>query len=475
MEAISSEAQPQAKDAVKPTKIKLPLEDGTMYSHRRGILPLTVSPLQDYIPLVGEEKIEKLQKLARKLKGMKLMEVNSSAVGGGVAEMLYSQLPFLNQLGVEEEWKVIRGTRPFYQVTKTIHNLLQGKKGILTLEMIRTYHNTLKENADFYSQDYREYQPDIVTVHDPQPLGLARHLKSKGQRWLWRFHIDLEEETLEANPALEEFITFWAQFYDAVIFSGAHYVVHYWPLHKYIIPPFIDPLSPKNKELTRDEIAGVLEKYEIDQNIPLLVQISRFDPWKGIDLTIRAYQTARKEERCQLVVAGNLAADDPEGEAIFNQLREETKDDPDIHLILLSGDMLTNALEVNALQRAARIILQPSTKEGFGLVVTEAMWKRKPVITREVGSIPIQIRCEDTGFFITSAKKAARRVISLLRNPKEAELVGQKAHEYVKEHFLMPDRVADYLRVAAYFKNGKLDRDSIISYHPWFKLSKRGR
>ena len=475
MEAINSQVQGRAKDAAKPAERKLPREDGTMYSHRKGVLPLTVSPLEDYVPLVGEEKIEKLQKLARRLKGTKLLEVNSSAVGGGVAEMLYSQLPFLNQLGVEDEWKVIRGTRPFYQVTKTIHNLLQGKKGTLTLEMIRTYHNTLKENADFYSQDYREYQPDIVTVHDPQPLGLARYLKSKGQRWLWRFHIDLEEETLETNPALKEFIIFWAQFYDAVIFTGAHNVVHYWPLHTYIIPPFIDPLSPKNKELTPGEINGVLEKYEIDPRIPLLVQISRFDPWKGIDMTIRAYQAARREEKCQLIIAGNLASDDPEGETIFNQLREETKGDPDIHLILLSGDMLTNALEVNALQRAARIILQPSTKEGFGLVVTEAMWKRKPVITREVGSIPIQISSGDTGFFITSAKKAARRVTSLLQNPKEAELVGRKAHEYVREHFLMPDRIADYLRVADYFRHGRLDKDAIISYHPWFKLSKRKR
>ena len=463
------------KDAVKPAGRKMPLEDGTMYSRRKGVLPLSVSPLQDYIPLVGEEKIEKLQKLAHKLKGMKLLEINSSAVGGGVAEMLYSQLPFLNRLGVEDEWKVIRGTRPFYQVTKNIHNLLQGKRGTLTLEMIQTYHNTLKENADFYSQDYGEYQPDIVTVHDPQPLGLARYLKSKGQRWLWRFHIDLEEETLEANPALKEFITFWAQFYDAVIFSGAHYVVHYWPLHKYIIPPFIDPLSPKNKELTPGEITAVLEKYEIDPGIPLLVQIGRFDPWKGIDLTIRAYQIARREEKCQLVIAGNLAADDPEGETIFNRFREETKDDPDIHLTLLSGDKLTNALEVNALQRAARIILQPSTREGFGLVITEAMWKRKPVITREVGSIPIQICNGNTGFFINSAPKAARRVTSLLQNPREAELVGRKAHEYVWEHFLMPDRIADYLRVIAYFRTGKLDKDSIISYHPWFKLSKRRR
>lgn len=168
-----------------------------------------------------------------------------------------------------------------------------------------------------------------------------------------------------------------------------------------------------------------------------------------------------------------MALDDPEGEAIFNQICEKTEDDPDIHIIKLSNDRDVNALEVNALQRAARIILQPSIKEGFGLVITEAMWKGKPVITREVGAIPIQVTDGETGFFVTSAKKAASKVIRLLRNPKEAELVGEKAHEYVEEHFLMPDRVADYLRIANYFVHGKLDRDAIISYHPWFKLSKR--
>lgn len=465
----------EINDPAEQAERKLPLKDGTMYSQRKGVLPLSVSPLQDYIPIVGKKRIEKLQELARKLTGMKMLEVNSSGVGGGVAEMLYSQVPFLNQLGVEDEWKVIHGTKPFYQVTKTIHNLLQGKKGTLTLEMIRTYYNTLKENADFYSQDYREYKPDVVIVHDPQPLGLARYLKRKGEKWLWRFHIDVEQETLEANPGLGKFITFWAEFYDAAIFSGAHYVVDYWPMHKYIIPPFIDPLSNKNKELTSSEITGVLEKYEIDQSVPLLAQVGRFDPWKGINLSIQAYRIAQREEKCQLVIAGNLADDDPEGETIFNQICEQTKDEPGIHIIQLANDMRTNALEVNALQRAARIILQPSTKEGFGLVITEAMWKRKPVITREVGAIPLQICDGDTGFFIISSQKAARRIISLLRNPRGADLVGQKAHEYVKEHFLMPDRIADYLRVAAYLRNGKLDKDSIISYHPWFKLSKRKR
>jgi trehalose synthase len=463
----------QIKSSAEQVSTKLPLEDGTVYSRRKGALPFQVHPLQDYIPIVGEKKIEKLERLAQKLKGVRILEVNSTAVGGGVAEMLYSQVPFINELGIEDEWKVVHGTEPFFRVTKTLHNLLQGKKGTLTPQMEEIYYRTLKENADIYASDYDNYGPDIVIAHDPQPLGLASYLKKESEKWLWRFHIDVEGDTLEARPVLWKFITFWAKFYDAVMFSGAHYVIDCWPMQKYISPPFIDPLSAKNKELSSDEIAEVLEKYGIEPRTPILAQIGRFDPWKGIDTTIQAYRIARKEERCQLIVAGNMASDDPEGQDIFNRFCQETKNDPDIHIIRLPDDVEINALEVNALQRAARIILQPSTKEGFGLVITEAMWKEKPVITREVGAIPIQVRGGETGFFITSAKKAAKRIIHLLRNPDEAESVGREAHRYVKEHFLMPDRVADYLRLANYFVNGELDEDSIISYHPWFKLSKR--
>jgi len=453
--------------------MKQPLEDGTLYSRRRVTEPFSVPPLHDYVPIVGEERIDGLIKLAQKLRGLRVLEVNSTAVGGGVAEMLYSQVPFLNGLGIEDEWKVMHGTESFYRVTKTIHNLLQGKKGALTPEMVRTYHHTLKENVDIFAADCESYKPDMVIVHDPQPLGLAWYLRNGKEKWLWRFHIDMDGETLAANPTLWHFIKFWAEAYDAVIFSGAHYVVERWPLQKYIIPPFIDPLSNKNKELNSDEIAEVLQKYGIDPGIPILLQIGRFDPWKGIDTSIDAYKIARKEEMCQLLIAGNMAADDPEGMSIFNRVYEQIEDDPDIHIIRLPDDVVVNALEVNALQRAARVILQPSTKEGFGLVITEAMWKGKPVITREVGSIPIQVSDEETGFFITSARKAAKKIICLLRDPKKAELVGRKAHEYVREHFLMPDRVADYLKIADYFVNNELDRDSIISYHPWHKISRR--
>ena len=450
-----------------------PLDDGTVYSTRKGVTPFHVSPVEDYIPIVGEQKIEKLEELARKLKGVKLMEVNSTAVGGGVAEMLYSQVPFLNELGIEDYWKIVHGSPAFYEVTKNLHNLLQGKKGILTPDMVDIYYHTLEETANIYAEDHCRYKPDVEIMHDPQPLGLARYLKQPGEKWLWRFHIDVEEETLEEKPALWEFITFWATFYDAVIFSGAHYVIGRWPLQKYIIPPFIDPLSSKNKEMDAADISRVLQKYKIDPGVPILAQLGRFDPWKGIDTSINAYRLARKEEPCQLIVAGNMAADDPQGGEIFNRLCEDTRDDPGILILRLSDDVEENALEVNALQRAARIVLQPSTREGFGLVITEAMWKNKPVITRKVGAIPLQVRNGETGFFINSTKKAAGRIVFLLRNPEMADEVGREAHDYVRDHFLMPDRVADYLRVVNYFVNGEVDVDSITSYHPWYKLEKR--
>ena len=325
------------ENPIKEAERILPQEDGTMYSHRKGIQPFSASSLEDYVPLVGEVKINKLAKLAQKLKGVKILEVNSTAMGGGVAEMLYSQVPFLNKLGIEDEWKVMHGTEPFYQVTKTLHNLLQGKSGTLTPEMVRTYYRTLKENADIYAADYESYKADIVIVHDPQPLGLARYLKRGDESWLWRFHIDVENETLEANPGLWQFITFWADFYDAAIFSGAHYVIGDWPLRKYISPPFIDPLSDKNKELGPEEIARVLDKYEIDPDIPILAHLGRFDPWKGINTSINAYKIARKEEICQLVIAGGMASDDPEAIGVYARFAKSQK----AILIFMSSGSLT--------------------------------------------------------------------------------------------------------------------------------------
>ena len=456
-------------------KVAPPLLDGTVYSRRKNFCPFSTPPLEAYASILGEEKIERLQRVAERLKGLKLLELNATAQGGGVAEMLYSSVPFLNDLGIEAEWKVISGTKEYFEVTKSLHNLLQGKKGTLTPEMEETYIRTLQENV---TASIIDYKLDVVIVHDPQPLGLAHYLKRPEEIWLWRCHIDIEETTLMANPRLWGFMSDWLEHYDATVFSAAHYIVSRWHMPKFIIPPFIDPLSDKNRELTQEEIDRVLAKYQIDPKVPIIAQIGRFDPWKGLDRTIATYRELKKETKCQLILAGGFAADDPEGERILTEICDQTKDDKDIHVLNLSlADRLENHREVNALQRAASVIMQPSTREGFGLVITEALWKRKPVIAADVGAIPLQIRDGDSGYFYQTPYQTAQKVRYLLENPKAAKMMGEKGRRYVKEHFLLPDRIADCLLALDIIlncaKNKKLPADSILSFHPWFKLAKR--
>jgi trehalose synthase len=451
------------------------LEDGTVYSKRKNFCPFSTSPPEAYVPILGEERIERLQKIAQRVKGLKMLTLNATAQGGGVAEMLYSAIPFLNMLGVETEWKVIHGTREYFRCTKELHNLLQGKTGSFSPECRQNYFDTIEECA---RQNLIDYEPDVIDVHDPQPMGLNCYLKRPGETWLWRCHIDIDRETIENNPGLWIFLTEWAEHYDAAIFSAAQYIISQWSLPKFIIPPFIDPLSEKNKELSQGEVDKVLAKYHINPKVPIIAQIGRFDPWKGIDRTIATYRRVRKERKCQLILAGGLAADDPEGDRILARVYEDTKDDEDIHVLNLSLDnRLENHKEVNALQRAARVIMQPSTREGFGLVITEALWKGKPVIGADVGAIPLQIRDGDTGYFYQTPRKTAKKVIYLLEKPKAAEAIGKRGREYVKQRFLLPDRIADYLMsinmVVSGAVNKEVSAEAIISFSPWFNLRKR--
>jgi len=453
------------------------LTDGTVYSKRKNFCPFSTSPLEAYATIMGEVKMERLQKIAQRVKGLKILTLNATAQGGGVAEMLYNAVPFLNMLGIEAEWKVIRGTREYFEATKELHNLLQGKAGSFGPERRQTYIGTLEECAN---QNLIDYKPDVIDVHDPQPLGLGHYLERPGETWLWRCHIDIDRETIESKSDLWDFLTEWSEHYDAVIFSAAQYIIPWWPLPKFIIPPFIDPLSEKNRELSQDEIDKVLTKYNIDPKVPIIAQIGRFDPWKGIDRTIATYRRVRKEKECQLILAGGLAADDPEGERILSRVYEDTKDDEDVHVLNLSlDDRLENHREVNALQRAARVIMQPSTKEGFGLVITEALWKGKPVIGADVGAIPLQIRDGDTGYFYQTPRKTAKKVIYLLNKPRAAEAMGKRGREYVKQRFLLPDRIADYLMAINMIVNGAVNKkvctECIVSFSPWFDLKKRKR
>ncbi|VUT27148.1 MAG: Trehalose synthase [Candidatus Methanolliviera sp. GoM_asphalt] len=441
--------------------------NGTIYSKRKGITPFHVHPLKEYAKIVGEDKIEGLKELGEDLNGRRILELNSTARGGGVAEMLNSSVPFLNMIGIKDDWNVIRGNKKFFEVTKSLHNLLQGKKDLLTEEMVNTYNSCIKENieANIIDEDY-----DVVFVHDPQPLALARELRKPDQKWFWRCHIDIDEDAFTRNKRLWDFISYWADSFDAVIFSAAYFVVSRWPLPKFIIPPFIDPLSDKNVELREEKIEKTLEKYDINRDKPIISQIGRFDRWKDPVGAISIYKEVKRREDCQLIIAGGMASDDPEGEGVLKEVKRKAKGDDDIHILVLPN--LSN-FEINAIQRGSDVIMQNSIKEGFGLTVTEALWKCKPVITRPVGGIMLQIRDGINGFLISDAKEGADKIIYLLRNPNKRELMGKKGKRYVKDHFLLPDRIHDLLLAIKIINQYKIPIESIISFHPWFKLSKR--
>ncbi len=456
------------------SKVISTLADGTVYSKRKDFCPFSTAPLAAYTPIVGEEKIERLLGVAQRLKGLKLLELSATAQGGGVAEMLYSSVPFLNTLGIEAEWKIINGKKRYFECTKMLHNLLQGMRGSFTPQMKQTYLSQLEKCA---SANLIDYTPDMVTVHDPQPLGLTDYLKKDQETWIWRCHIDIEP-VLRAGNGLLNPITDWISGYDAAVFSAPHYVFPPWPLPKFIIPPFIDPLSEKNRELTQEEMDRVLVKYQIDPRIPIIAQIGRFDPWKGLDRTIATYRQVRKDRKCQLVLAGGFATDDPEGERILAEVRSRIKGDEGVHVLKLSlANRLENYREVNALQRAASVIMQPSTREGFGLVITEALWKGKPVIAGNAGGIPFQIRDGDTGYFYQSPQKTAQKVLYLLNNPEAAGIMGRKGRKHVAERFILPDRIADYLMAIDMTMNSAWDKkrgaECITSFYPWFKLEKQ--
>ena len=426
-----------------------------------------MNSLKEYAKIVGEDKIEALKELSEELQGIKMLELSSTRYGGGVAEMLNSSVPFLNMIGIKDDWNVIRGNKKFFEVTKSLHNLLQGKKDLLTEEMVNTYNSCIKENieANIIDEDY-----DVVFVHDPQPLALARELRKPDQKWFWRCHIDIDEDAFTRNKRLWDFISYWADSFDAVIFSAAYFVVSRWPLPKFIIPPFIDPLSDKNVELREEKIEKTLEKYDINRDKPIISQSGRFDRWKDPVGAISIYKEVKRREDCQLIIAGGMASDDPEGEGVLKEVKRKAKGDDDIHILVLPN--LSN-FEINAIQRGSDVIMQNSVKEGFGLTVTEALWKCKPVITRPVGGIMLQIKDGINGFLISDAKEGADKIIYLLRNPNKRELMGNKGKRYVKDHFLLPERIHDLLLAIKIINQYKIPIESIISFHPWFKLSKR--
>lgn len=407
-----------------------PLPDGTVYSRRKNLGSPSTQSLADYASLLGQQRIEGLVKLARPLRGMRILEVSATAGDSGIAEMLNSSVPFLNALGIETEWKIVPGQR---QQAQTGH-FVPAAERIYPLRPEQFILSSLIDNS-----------ADVVTIHGLPPLGLARYVRRTNQVWLWRCPVDFLEIATEDSDWYD-FATSSMTHYDAAIFSGVPRSVPPWPLPKFVIAPFIDPFSEKNRELTRDEIEKVLDKYGVNPEVAIIIQTSRFAPGEELDRTIAVFRLLTKEKKCQLILAGNTADNEPQGRKVLADICEKTKDDQDILILDLSGkDRLENYRGMNALQRAATIILQQPLREGFGLEIAEALWKRKPVVTVNTGEMPLPIRNRDTDYFRRNSRKTAKLIQHLLDNPKKAGRLGERGRRYVEQHFLLPNRIADYL------------------------------
>jgi trehalose synthase len=390
-----------------------------------------VSRADDYKAILGENEINDLQLLADRLRGKSIQNINSTAVGGGVAEILTRMIPLLKELGVDASWDVIKGNEQFFTITKNIHNALHGLKQKVTEKDRKYFVEVNRGNAEEL-----DLSADIVFIHDPQPVALVE--KKKSNKWIWRCHIDLSNPQLEVFDFLKPFI----QGYDAAVFSAPSFGRRDLKIRQVLISPSIDPLSDKNKELPQSTIDEVLDRFHIDRERPIVTQISRFDRLKDPSGVIRVYQRAKRHSDCQLVLAGGGASDDPEGLRILENVKKAEEEDPDIHVIYLPP---SSDIEINALQRASTVILQKSLREGFGLTVSEALWKARPVIASAVGGIPLQISHKHSGILSYSIEGTAYYLQELLNNPQYAQTLGRNGREEVKKNFLITRHVRDYL------------------------------
>lgn len=405
-----------------------------------------MSTLKDYENIIGKKDIKQIESLASLSKNKRVIMVSSTKDGGGVAEMLNRLVPLINELGISCEWKVISGNNGFFNITKSIHNALQGKRIDFSEEDLTKYVEVNKENAKSLELD-----ADIVIIHDPQPLPLIDFYAKKKAKWIWRCHVDISKPEL----ALWKFLVKYLMKYDASIFSIAKFSKKL-PHPQYLIAPSIDPLSDKNREIERSTINDVLNKFNIKKDKPIILQVSRFDRFKDPVGVIKAYRLVKKEINCRLILAGGLASDDPEGGVVLEEVKKEAGDDPDINILHLKPK---SDIEINALQRAADVVIQKSLKEGFGLTVTEAMWKAKPVIGGEVGGITIQLYNHRTGFLVNSIEGAAYRIRYLLNRPLVSRKIGDHARDFVSHSYLITRHLRNYL--ALFYIMDNPDKDII--------------
>lgn len=385
--------------------------------------------IEEYIPLVGQSVIDDLRLLGERLKGKVVQQINSTPVGGGVAEILNRMVPLLRQLSVDTKWDFIKGGEQFFDVTKKFHNALHGRAEEVTRRDFEIFMETSRENIE----NVNTYG-DIVFVHDPQPIALVK--KKTANKWLWRCHVDVSAPDEKVWEFLMDFIVG----YDSAVFSAPSFS-RKLPIRQFLISPSIDPLSDKNKELPQETIDSVLQKYKIDKDKPIITQISRFDRLKDPLGVIEAYLQVKKYIDCRLVLAGGTAEDDPEGIKVLEEAKQKAGNDPDIHILLLPHD----DIEVNALQRASDVIIQKSIREGFGLTVAEALWKAKPVVASNVGGIPLQIKHKYSGLLCHSVEGASFAIKQLLSSPAYAGKLGENGREHIKNNFLITRHLRDYM------------------------------
>jgi len=385
--------------------------------------------INDYAKYVGQSVIDDLKLAAEQLSGKKVTHVNSTPVGGGVAEILTRMVPLLNELGVNSDWQVIKGNNTFFEVTKKMHNNIHGSGE----ELAEKDKEVFLENGIF-NESAMACDSDIMFIHDPQPITLVN--KKNGNKWIWRCHVDA------SNPVESTwgFLRTYIDKYDAAVFSSPAFS-RQLPIRQFLISPSIDPLSDKNREMEPEEVKSYLDKYGIPVDKPLITQISRFDRLKDPVGVIQAYKKVKRYIDCRLLLAGGTAVDDPEGAAVFAEVKEAAGSDNDIIILQMPQDDLA----VNAIQRASDVIIQKSLKEGFGLTVSEALWKSKPVVVSNVGGIPLQVKHKYSGMLCGSVDGAAFALKQLLNNPEFAKKMGENGKEHVRNNFLLTRHVKEYM------------------------------
>jgi trehalose synthase len=400
-------------------------------------VPLASKSLADYTHIVGRPLVEEIRELAAPLAGKRVVHLSATAFGGGVSEILYTLIPLMRDVGLEVEWQVIYGREEFFNATKLMHNALQGAPQDLTEEQWDTWSQYNEMNARELSEGW-----DVCIVHDPQPAALHSLVPEKAAGWIWRCHIDVSTP----NPQTLERLLPYIVTYPASLFHVRDYVPAGLDGGVHIVPPAIDPLAPKNMALSREDAVFVCRQFGIDVDRPLITQVSRFDPWKdpiGVIDAYRHVKAARPD--VQLALVGSMASDDPEGWDFYNSTLAHADGDPDVHI--LNNFNNVGAIEVNAFQSLSDVVIQKSTKEGFGLTVSEALWKGRPFIGGNVGGIPLQVENGVSGYLVDSVEDCGDRILDILNEPELGRSLGLRGKEHVRENFLMPRYLRDYLKI----------------------------